>query len=86
MKWLLVLSLLITGCSWQGQKHQEFDGKDITINSEWWSMRFLWMSGGIESQTETPYYKSGANIKTSVSDANSVKAIVEGTVEGLKVF
>jgi hypothetical protein len=55
------------------------------VTSEWWSMRFLWVSNGIECYTKTPYYTSGASIDQSMTDANSVKAATEGTVRGLGV-
>ena len=37
-------------------------------------MRFCWMSNGIESYTETPYYRSGANITESQTDPNAIEA------------
>jgi len=82
-----LLFVPLSGCAWQGQKHQAFDhsGK-ITLNSEWWSMRFLWMSNGIECYTQTPYYTSGAMIERSQTDPNAVKAIVEGVVNGIKTI
>jgi len=71
--WCAITIFLLCGCSWQGQKAYQ----DEKLVSEWWSMRFCWMSNGIESYTETPYYRSGASIKASQSDPNSIKATGE---------
>ena len=74
---LIMWGLGIGGCSWQGQRHiQDPNG----VRSEWWSMRFLWMSNGIECLTETPYYKSGANIEQSRTDPNATEAVVRGVI------
>jgi hypothetical protein len=71
----------LSGCAWQGQRHQIVDPNNmVRLNSEWWSMRCLWMSSGIECYTATPYYTSGASVQRSVSDANSIAAA--GTAAG----
>lgn len=78
--------LFVSGCSWQGQKHYEYDliAKKNCVKSEWWSMRFCWMSSGVESHTKTDYYESGATLTASRSDPNSISATGEavGTVGG----
>jgi hypothetical protein len=66
----LILAICLCGCSWQGQKAYH----DEKLVSEWWSMRFCWMSSGIESYTETPYYRSGATMAASQSDPNAIEA------------
>lgn len=70
-KLILILSILCSSCSWQGQRHVQ---TDPNVVSEYWSMRFLWMSGGIELYTKTPYYTSGANIEESKTDPNAIEA------------
>lgn len=80
----MALIFSLSGCSWQGQRHQVVDPNGmITTNSEWWSMRCLWMSNGVECYTKTPYYTSGASVDNSASDANSVGAVAEGVVSGI---
>jgi hypothetical protein len=79
------IAILLCGCTWQGQRHHIADErKMVELTSEWWSMRLMWMSNGIECYTSTPYYTSGANIEESKTDPNAVEAVVEGVVEGLK--
>ncbi len=70
---VLTIGYICSGCSWQGQKAYH-DGKVI---SEWWSMRCLWVSNGIEAYTQTPYYTSGAAVTKSANDPNSVTAATE---------
>jgi len=85
---LLISLLLIAGCSWQGQKYQEFDsitGK-VTTNDECWSMRFIWMSGGIELHNKTPHYTIGAEIATSAVDPNTAKEFFKAGVETVLGF
>ena len=77
----IILLLLFAGCSWQGQRHQEFDKQgNMTLNSEWWSMRACWASSGIEANTKTKYYTSGAKVNESMSDPNSIEVV--GTTAG----
>ena len=71
MRYAVLLLVLLAGCSLQGQRHYAKDGTPL---SEWWSMRFCWMSAGIEAYTKTPYYESGALMASSRSDPNSIKA------------
>jgi len=66
------IAILLCGCSWQGQRHT-VDPNGV-VCSEWWSMRALWMSNGIECYTQTPYYTSGATVKESLTDANAIEA------------
>lgn len=46
--------------------------KILVINDEWWSMRFFWVSNGVEAYTKTDHYKTGSNIAKSYSDPNTV--------------
>ena len=81
--WLLVLvlAMLIAGCSLQGQKYPvEINGK--VCYDEWWSMRCMWVSSGVEAYTRTDNYTSGANINESNSDANSIAAAGSVVVKG----
>ena len=61
VKWMIVLAaVVLAGCSWQGQKHQTFDNQgQLKQNAEWWSMRFCWMSNGIEAYNVTKYWQTG---------------------------
>jgi len=84
---IVFLLLTFCGCSWQGQKAYK-NGQTV---SEWWSMRFCWVSGGIETYTKTPYYESCAIIKKSQTDPNAIEAtgtaagaVVGGIIKGIK--
>jgi hypothetical protein len=66
------IAILLCGCSWQGQRHT-VDPNGV-VCSEWWSMRALWMSNGVECYTETDYYKTGSNITNSQTDPNAIEA------------
>ena len=82
---LIWVVVCIVGCSWQGQKHQTFDNTGAkTQSDEFWSMRFLWMSGGVEAYNSTPYWTTGFTAVSSKSDPDSTEAIVQGVVEGAK--
>lgn len=83
---LSAMLFFVSGCSWQGQKYPVVQADGKVAYDEWWSMRFLWMSGGIESSTETNNYKSGAKIQTSRSDPNSIKAAGAAVGEAGEAF
>lgn len=85
-KLIIVLFLIwfFMGCSLQGQKYQTFADGQMVSNDEWWSMRFLWMSNGIEAYTKTANYETGFDVVESKTDANSVGAVAEGIVRGVK--
>jgi hypothetical protein len=74
----LFLIILLIGCSWQGQR--QYSGGEVV--AEWWSMRFCWVSGGVEAYSKTPYWETGAGIKTSKSDPNTVEELEQlmGTI------
>jgi hypothetical protein len=76
----IMWGLTMAGCSWQGQKHIERDPvtQNITLDNEWWSMRFCWISSGVEAYTKTPYYESGALVRQSKSEPNSVNTLAVG--------
>jgi hypothetical protein len=83
---VVIFTMSLVGCNWCGQKHQRFTDDKLTQNDEFWSMRFLWMSNGIEAYNETLYWKTGFKAETTKTDPNAVKAATEGAVEGLKTF
>lgn len=75
--WLLA-AYALSGCSWQGQRHtaQAADGSRTV--SEWWSMRCLWVSSGVEAHVKSPYYEAGAQIEQSKTDAKALEALADG--------
>ena len=75
---LIVALLLVSGCAWQGQRYTDGD-----VTDEWWSMRFCWMSGGVEAYTKSDHYESGAKMAESKSDPNAIGSVVDGVIEGL---
>lgn len=88
MKKLILISiaslLFLCSCSWQGQKYPvALDTEGKMHYDEWWSMRFLWVSSGIETHTQTDHYITGSNIKSSMSDANSVESISRGVTSAI---
>ena len=79
---MLIMSacFMLSGCSWQGQRHPVILPDNTVAMAEWWSMRAFWMSNGIEAYNETPYWRTGFRAETSKSDPNSIEAA--GTAGG----
>lgn len=74
---LIALLAILSGCSWQGQRHQEFQQNQLVVNSEWWSMRFLWVSSGVEAYTKTPFFETGSSLEQSQSDKEAIEALAK---------
>lgn len=87
--WFIIGGLIFfgcQGCAWQGQKHITRDPVSgiITLDAEWWSMRFLTWSKGVELYDKTDFWEAGAKIVESRSDSKAIKATGEavGTAGG----
>lgn len=48
--------------------------------AEWWSMRLLWVSNGVESYTRTDFWETGFRAAESKSDPNAVD-VMEKTLD-----
>jgi hypothetical protein len=83
---IIGVSVACSGCAWQGQKDQTFVNNQMTHNAEFWSMRFVWMSSGVEVWDNSPYWQVGGVLAESKTDPNTAKAIVEGAVKGAALF
>jgi hypothetical protein len=90
---LMLLSGLIgwicscSGCAWQGQRHPVLLNNDKVAYAEWWSMRWCWMSSGVELYDWTPYWQAGASMAGTRTDPEAVKATgsAVGTAAGAVV-
>jgi hypothetical protein len=84
---IIVIALACSGCAWQGQRHPVLLNNDKVAYAEWWSMRWCWMSSGVELYDWTPYWQAGASMAGTRTDPEAVKATgsAVGTAAGAVV-
>lgn len=84
---ILISILMFAGCSGAGHHYKEYyptGALKVKEDTDFMNFMVTNKRKGIDAETSRVKLKVG--VSDTAPDANSVKAIVEGTVEGLKVF